>query len=69
MKLKVVEFSPAQYLKLKQTLKELEYDERKIAGAGHGRQARRPVKTAGVEPPAAPAGGIRRENFGQPEGT
>jgi transglutaminase-like putative cysteine protease len=29
LKLKVVEFSPAQYLKLKQTLKSLEYDQRK----------------------------------------
>ena len=29
-KLKVVEFSPAQYLKLKQTLKAMEYDERKV---------------------------------------
>jgi hypothetical protein len=29
LKLKVVEFSPAQYLKLKQTLKAMEYDERK----------------------------------------
>ncbi len=30
LKLKVVEFSPVQYARLKQTLKELEYDERKM---------------------------------------
>ena len=30
LKLKVVEFSPAQYLKLKQTLKSMEYDARKV---------------------------------------
>jgi transglutaminase-like putative cysteine protease len=30
MQLKVVEFSPAQYLKLKQTLKSMEYDARKV---------------------------------------
>jgi transglutaminase-like putative cysteine protease len=30
LKLKVVEFTPAQYLKLKQTLKSMEYDERKV---------------------------------------
>jgi transglutaminase-like putative cysteine protease len=30
LKLKVVEFSPAQYLKLKQTLKSMQYDERKV---------------------------------------
>jgi hypothetical protein len=30
LKLKVVEFSPKQYLKLKQTLKSMEYDERKV---------------------------------------
>jgi transglutaminase-like putative cysteine protease len=30
MKLKVVEFSPAQYLTLKQTLKSMQYDERKV---------------------------------------
>ena len=42
LKLKVVEFSPAQYVNLKQTLKELEYDERKMPmlamAAGRGGQ-------------------------------
>ncbi|MGA2174551.1 MAG: DUF3857 domain-containing protein [Verrucomicrobiota bacterium] len=48
LKLKVVEFTPEQYLKLKQTLKSLEYDQRKA-----------PVmtvpetETAGAEPKAA----------------
>ena len=51
-KLKVVEFSPAQYLELKQTLKNLEYDGRKnpvLAVVNNGAAAPPPAATADAE--------------------
>jgi len=54
MKLKVVEFSPEQYLTLKQTLKSMEYDERKVPLlAVSDTAATEPVMKAAPE--AAPA--------------
>ena len=52
LKLKVVEFSPAQYLELKQTLKNLEYDGRKnpvLAVANDGAVKPLPAATANAE--------------------
>ena len=54
LKLKVVEFSPAQYLTLKQTLKSMEYDQRKA-----------PVLAA-PESPAAPAEAQAPESAASP---
>lgn len=54
LKLKVVEFTPAQYLELKAMLKELEYDERKTPVMATAKSAAiKPVKPAdeSVEPP------------------
>ena len=55
-KLKVVEFSPAQYLTLKQTLKDLEYDDRKAPVHGHLAEAvsRQPLGETGIPPPTRP---------------
>ena len=54
LKLKIVEFSPAQYLKLKRTLQTLEYDARKtpvMALAGTAVAQAAPARDPGQEPP------------------
>ena len=68
LKLKVVEFSPKQYLTLKQTLKSTEYDERKVPvlAVAEGRGDRTGGK-GGFR--GGPAGRIRCEDFGKPQGT
>jgi hypothetical protein len=54
LKLKTVEFSPEQYLKLKQTLKGMQYDARKNPIlATTATESDQPVVTAAAEPPIA----------------
>jgi transglutaminase-like putative cysteine protease len=54
MKLKVVEFTPAQYLKLKQMLKALEYDERKTPILATAKNAPAQPPLAADEPAKTP---------------
>ena len=53
LKLKVVEFSPKQYLTLKQTLKSMEYDERKVPVLAVSESAAAEPEEKAI-PPASP---------------
>ncbi len=68
LKLKVVEFSPSQYATLKQTLKQLDYDARKMPVLALApKAAAKPV--AAADPAATGPRAVRCRHFGGPQAT